>query len=93
MKWITYNTVTVTWSSPPNDPMIAGYEVFYETTVHEGTQLEGSLKVMESNEANITNLVGSLKYCFYVVAYSDEDNILPSKRSEPRMLPNSKLYH
>ena len=76
------NRVEISWTPPiHNTPPIAGYAVFYILAGSNTRQNAGSV-----NGSTTTFVLSSLfeqgsTYEFFVVAYSDENNTLPSARS------------
>ena len=78
--WTGECTVQLSWSAPAsNTPPVAGYEVFYAESGSHVTQSAGTTtKTILS--VIISTLVVEL-YDFFVVAFSDADNTLPSSQS------------
>ena len=67
--------VMLSWSPPTiNDPMVQGYEVFYD--LPNGTRF--SIEVEENTTLTLVNLSPELSYSTFVVAYGGD---LPSKAS------------
>ena len=91
---IGYSVLELSWTAPAsNTPPIAGYEVFLAVN---GSQ--NNTSVMNTTETSITMSEGlslGTKYSFFVVAYSDVMNTLPSPRSEPQKVELSEQdsYH
>ena len=80
-------TVQLSWSAPgSNTPTVAGYEVFYTISGSNSTQSGGT---STDNTTTIHVALPNLSaiYNFFVVAFSDADNVLPSAHS-----PNSTIY-
>ena len=74
-------TVQLSWSAPAsNTPSIAGYEVFYALSGSDVTQ-SGGTTTTNTTTINVTFTKLSDIYNFFVVAFSDADNALPSERS------------
>ena len=72
-------TVQLSWSAPAsNTPPVAGYDVFYEESGSDVTQSGGTTT---DTTINVTLPTLGVMYDFYVVAFSDEANSLPSARS------------
>ena len=74
-------TIQVSWFAPAtNTPSVAGYEVFYAVSGSEVTQ-SGGTTATSTTTINVTlpNLSGI--YDYFVVAFSDAGNALPSARS------------
>ena len=82
-----YKTVELSWSAPANDtPSIAGYEVFY-TESSSGTTQSGAVTASSVTSATLSvGLTFGNTYSFFVVAYSNEGNALPSAHSEKTMV-------
>ena len=75
-------TVQLSWSAPAtNTPSIAGYEVFYAVSGSDVTQSEGTTAT-STTTINVTLPKLSAMYDLFVVAFSDEDNTLPSAHSD-----------
>ena len=74
-------TVQLSWSAPAsNTPPLAGYEVFYaESGSDNNTQSGGT--TTSTTSINVTLPTLGVKYDFFVVAFSDADNTLPSAHS------------
>ena len=72
-------TVQLSWSAPAsNTPPVAGYEVFYAESGSDDTQSGGTTT---STTICVTLPTLVVKYDFFVVAFSDADNILSSAHS------------
>ena len=72
-------TVQLSWSAPAsNTPSVAGYEVFYAVSGSNSTQNGGTTN---TDTTTITMTLPSGIYDFFVVAFSDVDNALPSAHS------------
>ena len=72
-------TVQLSWSPPAsNTTPVAGYEVFYAESGSEVTQSGGNTI---STTTSVTLPTLGVIYDFFVVAFSDADNVLPSVRS------------
>ena len=79
-------TVQLSWSAPAsNTPPIVGYEVFYAVAGSDFTQSGGTTTDITSISVTLPSI--SAIYDFFAVAFSDEDNALPSARSS-----NSTIY-
>ena len=75
-------TVQLSWSAPTsNTPPVAGYEVFYAVSGSDVTQSGGTTNDMTTTTISVTLLNQSGIYDFFVVAFSDADNAMPSARS------------
>ena len=75
------NTVQLSWSAPDsNTPPVAGYEVFYAVSGNNNTTSGGNTTV-NTTTINVTLSTLGLTYEFFVVAFSDEENSLPSAHS------------
>ena len=75
------HTVQLSWSAPAsNTPPVAGYEVFYAVSGSNSTQ-SGGTTTAGSTTISVTLHNQSAIYDLFVVAFSDEDNVLPSARS------------
>ena len=87
-KWISLSDVLVTWSPPvDNDPLIAGYEVFYD--IGNGTRFSGGMT--NDTFLNISGLCSAQNYSFFVISYSNEEDTLPSELSDIIKLISGKL--
>ena len=81
----------MTWSPPiDNNPLIAGYDVFYGVSDCNCKRFSGGL-------TNVTFLmIGGLcnaqNYSFFVVSYSNEEHTLPSEWSNVFTLIAGKYY-
>ena len=74
-----YNAVALSWTAPAsNMPPVAGYEAFYSLSGDAITQSETT----KTTDATLTELMLGNTYNFFVVAYSDAENSLPSARSD-----------
>ena len=72
-------TVQLFWTAPAsNTPPVAGYELFYAETGSNITQ-SGGLTTDSTISVTLPKL--SVLYDFFVVAFSNENNALPSARS------------
>ena len=72
-------TVHLSWSAPDsNIPSIAGYEVFYAESGSNVTQSGGTTI---NTTISVTLPTLGVMYDFFVVAFSDAANSLPSARS------------
>ena len=73
-------TVQLSWSAPSsNEPPVAGYEVFYAESGSDATK-SGGTTTSASTTISVTLPTLDVIY-FFVVAFSDADNTLPSARS------------
>ena len=73
-------TVQISWSAPAsNTPPVAGYEVFHAESGSVGTT-SGGITTSTSIIVSVPTL--GFKYNFFVVAFSDADNTLPSAPSD-----------
>ena len=89
-KWIGPSGVLVTWSSPvDNDPLIAGYEVFYGVSNCDCKTF--SVGVTNDTFLIISGLCNVQNYSFFVIAYSNEEHTLPSEWSDIITLLTCKL--
>ena len=78
-KWMCFSDVLVTWSPPiDNDPLIAGYEVFYD--IGNGNRYSGGETI--HTHVVISGLCSAHNYSLFVVAYSNEECTLPSEWSD-----------
>ena len=88
VKWIGPSDVLVTWCSPvDNDPLIAGYEVFYD--IGNGSRYSGGMT--NDTFLMISGLYNCKNYSFFVVSYSNEEYTLPSEWSDIITLITGKL--
>ena len=80
-------TVKISWSAPASStPPVAGYEVFYVASGSDVTQSGGTTTTGTTTiTVTLPNLNGI--YDFFVVAFSDADNALPSAPSS-----NTTIY-
>ena len=77
--WTGLYTVQLSWSAPVNNtPTIAGYEVFFAESGSNITESGGNTT---TTTISLTLPTLNETYDLFVVAYSDEDNTLPSARS------------
>ena len=84
--WHDY-TVQLSWSAPAsNTPSVAGYEVFYAAS-GSNSRKSGGNTTTDTTIINVTLPELSGIYDFFVVAFSDADNALPSAHSD-----NSTIY-
>ena len=89
-----YSTVELSWTAPTNNtPPVAGYEVFLAVNGSQST-----MSMANTTATNVTiseGLTLGSTYGFFVVAYSDALNALPSARSETQMveLSEKKMTH
>ena len=89
-KWTGLSDVLVTWSSPvDNDPLIAGYEVFYG--VSDCYCKTFSVGVTNVTQLMISGLCSAQNYSFLVMSYSNEEHTLPSEWSDIITLISGKL--
>ena len=87
-KWISPSDVLVTWSPPvDNDPLIAGYEVFYD--IGNGSRYSGGMT--NDTFMMISVLCSAQNYSFFVISYSNEEDTLPSEWSDIITLISGKL--
>ena len=85
------NTVELSWSAPAsNTPSVAGYEVFY---AEFGSIVAHSGGKITNTNVNVTLPLFSVVYDWFVVAFSDVDNALPSARSNISTVYLSKCKH
>ena len=67
--------VALSWSSPTsNDPIVQGYEVFYDLP----NQTRFSIEVEENTTLTLVNISPELSYSTFIVAYGGD---LPSEAS------------
>ena len=86
--WTAECTVQLSWSaSASNTPNIAGYEVFYAEYDNNVTHSAGTTN---DTTISITTVAPDVLYDFFVVAFSDADNALPSARSNVTDLSTCK---
>ena len=72
-------TVQVSWAAPAsNTPSVAGYEVFY---AESGSDVIQSAGTTTSTTIRVTVPTLGAVYDFFVVAFSDAENALPSSPS------------
>ena len=86
-------TVQLSWSAPAsNTPPVAGYEVFYAVSGSDITQ-SGGTTTTDTTTINVTLTLANLRsnYNFFVVAFSDADNALPSAHSSNSTIDLSEL--
>ena len=89
-NWIGFFDVLVTWSPPvDNDPLIAGYEVFYLVSNCDCKTF--SVGVTNDTFLIISFLVSAQNYSFFVVSYSNDEHTLPSEWSDIITLITGKL--
>ena len=80
------HTVQVSWSAPAsNIPPVVGYEVFYAVSGSDVAQSGGTTADITSISVTLPSISGI--YNFFVVAFSDAGNALPSAHSS-----NSTIY-
>ena len=85
-------TVQLSWSAPAsNTPPIAGYEVFYAESGSSFTQ-SGGTTTSTSTTVNMTLPTVGATYDFFVVAFSDEPNTLPSAHSSITSIELCEFY-
>ena len=85
--------VQLSWSAPAsNTPPVAGYEVFYAVSGSDITQ-SGGTTTTDTTTINVALPLTNLKdmYDFFVVAFSDADNTLPSAHSSNSTIDLSEL--
>ena len=79
-------TVQLSWSAPAsNTPPVAGYEVFFAASGSDVIQSGRITTDITSISVTLPSISGI--YNFFVVAFTDADNALPSTRSS-----NSTIY-
>ena len=84
-------TIQVSWSAPTsNTPSVAGYEMFYALSGSDATQ-SGGTTTTDTTTINVTIPSLSGIYDFFVVAFSEADNALPSARSSNSTIVLSEL--
>ena len=84
-------TVQLSWSAPASTtPSVAGYEVFYAVSGSNSAQSGGTTT---TNTTTITMTLLSGIYDFFVVAFSDADNALPSAHSDNTTIYLSKFHY
>ena len=89
-NWIGSSDVLVTWSSPvDNDPLIAGYEVFYGVSNCDCKTF--SVGMTNATFLMISGLCNAQNYSFFVMSYSNEEHTLPSEWSDIITLITGKL--
>ena len=72
-------TLLLSWSAPAsNTPPVAGYEVFYALAGNNATQSGGTTT---STTMSVTLPTLNVVRDWFLVAFSDGDNTLPSARS------------
>ena len=82
-------TVQLSWTAPAsNTPPVAGYEVFYAESGSDNTQSGGTTT---STTISVTLPTLGVKYDFFVIAFSDVDNALPSAHSNNSTLDLSEF--
>ena len=73
-------TVQLSWSAPAsNTPPIVGYEVFYTMS---GSDITQSVGTTTNTAISVTIPTRGVIYHFFVVAFSNSNNALPSAWSE-----------
>ena len=83
--------VQLSWTAPASStPPIAGYEVFYAVLGSDVTQ-SGGVTTNTAISVTLPNLSGI--YNFFVVAFSDAANALPSARSSNTTIYLSKFSY
>ena len=88
-----YYIVQLSWSAPAsNTPPVAGYEVFYAVSGSNITQ-SGGTTTTDTITINVTLTLANQSgmYDFFVVAFSDADNALPSAHSNNSTIDLSEL--
>ena len=84
-------TLQLSWSSPAsNTPPVAGYEVFY---AEYGSIVTQSAGTTNDTTISVTVPLSGTLYSYFVVAFSDADNALPSSRSSAIYLRTSKCNY
>ena len=74
-------TEQVYWSAPASsEPPVAGYEVFYAESGSNATK-SGGTTTSPSTTLSVTLPTLEFVYDLFVVAFSDDENTLPSARS------------
>ena len=80
-------TVQLSWSAPAsNTPPVAGYEVFYAMSGSNVTQNGGTTT---DTTISVTLPTMCTVYDFFVVAFSNTANALPSARSSNATIDSS----
>lgn len=89
-----YKSVELSWSAPAsNTPAVAGYEVFYTESVSRTTQ-SGAVTTSSVTSATLSDgLELGNTYSFFVVAYSNESNTLPSVHSKKTVVELCELLY
>ena len=83
-------TVQLSWSAPANNtPPVAGYEVFYAESGSNVTEIRGTTT---DTTFIVTLPTKDVVYNFFVVAFSDAVNTLPSARSSYITIDLSEFY-
>ena len=93
-KRIGYSVLELSWTAPANStPPIAGYEVFL--AVNGSPNSTSVINTTETSTTVSEGLFLGNMYIFFVVAYSDAINALPSAHSETQMVEISEQnsYH
>ena len=84
-------TVQLSWSAPSsNTPPVAGYEVFHAISDSNSTQ-SGGTTTTDTTTISLTLPTLDVMYNFFVVAFSDADNVLPSAHSKSITIDMSKF--
>ena len=85
----TGNAVQLSWTAPANSiPPVAGYEVFYAVFGNDSTQSGGPTT---NTTIALTLPKLDVMYDFFVVAYSDVANALPSAHSSNSIIHLSEF--
>ena len=80
----------LSWSAPAsNTPPVAGYEVFY---AESGSDSESGGNTTSTTISVTLSTIG-VTYNFFVVAFSDAGNTLPSARSSNVTIAIRKYYY
>ena len=87
-------TVQLSWSAPAsNTPPVSGYDVFYAVSGSDVTQSGGTTITPGTTTLSVTLPNPNGIYDFFVVAFSDTDNTLPSAPSNKSTIYLSKYIH
>ena len=91
-KLIGHSNVLVTWSPLiNNDPLIAGYEVFYSVSDCNYKTFSG--RVTNLTFLTISAFCSAQNYSFFVVSYSNEEHTFSSEWSNVFILIAGKYIY
>ena len=85
-------TVELSWSAPTSStPSIAGYEMFYAVSGSDVIQ-SGGTTTTSTTTISVTLPKLDFMYTFFVIAFSDAGNTLPSARSNIIVLTELSMF-